>query len=149
MKKSIMVCVDLNDNSLNLFKEDLKTWDLQAVKEVHFVHGFQSQHYADAFYFNIYPPENDYGDIEKSVQEVLKPLEDIVKEANSEIQVVRKCIIVISPKGSLCDYAKDKNIDSMVIGTRVKHGIAGLFSSSFTEYMVRHAPCELRIIRGN
>lgn len=145
----IMVCVDLNNESVELFKKDVKQRNWKEVEEVHFIHGFQFQHYADAFYFTSYPLENQYGDIEKSVERVFQPLVNIVRDSNNEIQVISKCIIVSSPKKSLAEYAKDNKIDSMVIGTRGKDGIAGLFSSSFAEYMVRHAPCELRIIRGS
>ena len=70
-----------------------------------------------------------------------------VKEIDTRVKIISKCMLVSFPKESLANYARDNQIDTMVIGTRGKHGISGLFSSSFAEYMIRHASCELRIIR--
>lgn len=145
--KKIMMCIDLKNESVDLFLKDIKKTDWKDINEVHFVHGFQLQYYADTFYFTSYPLESQYAEIEQSVMQVLRPLEDAVKDLNSEVKSFTKCMIASSPKESLIDYAKKNAINSMVIGTRGKHGIEGLFSSSFAEYMVRHAHCELRIIR--
>ncbi len=147
--KRVMVCVDLTNESLDLLKQDIKKKSWSDVDEVHLIHGFWLQSYVDSFHYTSYPPENLYGDIEQSVIEVFKPLENKLLKSNNKIKVISKCIIASSPKESLVSYAIDKKINSMLIGTRGKHGIAGLFSSSFSEYMVRHAPCELRIIRGD
>lgn len=147
MKKKIMVCVDLSNLSVDLFKKDLRDWSWDGIEEVHFVHGFQLQHYADAFCYSYYPTKEQEEGVEDSVKEVLAPLENIVKELAPGVKTYKKCLIVGAPKDAICDYAEEKKIDRMVIGTRGIHGVAGIFSSSFAEYMVRHAPCELRIIR--
>jgi nucleotide-binding universal stress UspA family protein len=147
MKNCIMVCVDLSPDSVNLITEDLKSWDWEKVGKVILIHGYRLQQYSGTFQFNSFLPENQYSDVHKAVEDALEPLEEIVKEASGVVEVVRHCIISSSIKKSLTDYAKEEGIDSMVIGTRGESGVAGLFSSSFAEYMVRHAHCELRIIR--
>lgn len=147
MSKKVLACIDLNNKSIELLKNNLKEWDWQNIEEVHFVHGFQIQTYSDLFYLNSYPAEDQFDAIENSVKGVLKVLEDEVLDINKDVSIFTKCLIANSPKEILVEYAQERQIDIMVIGTRGKHGVAGLFSSSFAEYMVKHAPCELKIIR--
>lgn len=145
--KKLMVCVDLNNDSVELIKKRLKSWHWNEVDEVHFVHGFQLQVYADAFYAGKYPLEAEYDQIEKSVVEVLKEIEDDIFGEKVRPKVINKCIFSISPKNNFEEYIKENKIDEVVIGSRGKHGVKAIFSSSFASYMVRHADAELRIIR--
>ncbi len=142
--KKIMLCIDLNNESLEVFKESFKKEQWGDVQEYHLVYSVQLQVYADTFFLTSFPDESQHKDIEASVQEVISNLKkEILPDANCKI----KCLFSSSPKAAMAEYAKNNNIDEMVIGTRGKHGVAGVFSSSFAEYMVRHAPCQLRIIR--
>jgi nucleotide-binding universal stress UspA family protein len=142
-----MICVDLNDASINHYKETLKSWNWDTTQELHLVHGFQLQIYADTFFFNSYPLEDQYDQIEESVNQVLSQLASEL-DFGKDLKIFTKCIISSSPKKALADYAQEQSIDEMIISTRGKHGIEALFSSSFAEYMIRYAPCELRIIRS-
>lgn len=145
--KKVMVAVDLSDHSINLLKDKLSQRDWSGVSEVYLVHGFQLQIYADNFYFTAYPMEDQYEDVKKSVDELLDGLSKEVFKAGGP-KVISECLISSSPAKELADYAGEKKIDEMIIATRAKHGISGLFSSSFAEYMVRHAPCELIVLRA-
>lgn len=141
--KKVLVAVDLSDHSMNLLKKKMKTKDWLAVSEVHFVHGFQLQLYADNFFFTAYPMEDQYGDVEKSVSELLDQLANSQFEEGSSQKIFKKCLISSAPTHEIVEYAKENKIDEIIIGTRGKHGIEGVFSSSFAEYMIRHVPCDL------
>ncbi|MFT6604217.1 MAG: tRNA G37 N-methylase Trm5, partial [Bacteriovoracaceae bacterium] len=65
--KKILVAVDLNDDSMKLIKRSLKKRNWSDVEEVHLVHGFQLQVYADNFLFAAYPMEDQYDQVKKSV----------------------------------------------------------------------------------
>ena len=142
-----MVAVDLSDHSINLLKDKLSKMDWTGTKELHLVHGFQLQIYADNFYFTAYPMEDQYEEVKKSVNELLNGLAEEVFKGEGGPNVIKQCVISSSPTKDLAEYAGENKIGKMIIGTRGKHGISGLFSSSFAEYMVRHAPCELHILR--
>lgn len=147
--KKLMICVDLKDQLLNVCKTNMKKWNFDDVDEVHIVHGFQIQVYTDNFYFSSYPAEAEYSGIEKSVDDVLEALEKEAFEGKDypSLKVVKKCIFSANPKGAIADYARDNEIDEMIIATRGVSGIEGLFSSSFAEYMIRHSNASLRILR--
>jgi len=145
--RKVMIAVDLSDHSINLLKEKLTNRVWSDVEEVHFVHGFQLQIYADNFYFSAYPMEDQYEEVEKSVKELLTNLSNDIFKSGDSPKIIHSCLISSAPTNDLCEYASENKVDEMIIGTRGKHGIAGLFTSSFAEYMVRHAPCELHILR--
>ena len=146
--KRVLVAVDLSDHSVNLLKEKMALMDWSAVSEVHLVHGFQLQVYADNFFFTAYPMEDQYEEVRKSVSDLLDQLtKDVFKDSSSP-KVIKDCLISASPAHHVMEYAKDHKIDEMIIGTRGKHGIEGVFSSSFAEYMIRHAHCDLQIVRA-
>ena len=142
-----MVCVDITDESVSLYKQEMKNWDWTGIDEVHFVHGFQLVKYTDTFYMVSYPQEDDHAEIEKSINEILGTLEKEIFIGKGAPKIVNEVLFSTEPRSALVEYSDQNDIDEMVIGTRGKHGITGLFSSSFAEYMVRHAHCTLRVIR--
>ncbi len=144
----VMVCVDMTDESVELYKDNLKSLDWSHVDEVHLVHAFQLVKYTDTFYMVSYPQETEHGEIEKSVDEILERLAEDVFPGADKPKIITKCIFSAAPKEGLVEYATDNKITEMIIGTRGKHGVASLFSSSFAEYMIRHAHCALRILRA-
>ena len=145
---SLLVCIDLSNESVELIKKDLSKRDLSSYDEIHLVHSFQTQVYADSFYYITYPLEGDYEKIEESVEEVLKGIEKEIGENFKNISIKRKCLITNDSREAMSEYVRENSISRMYIATMGKHGISGLFKSSFAEYMVRHASCELLIIRS-
>jgi nucleotide-binding universal stress UspA family protein len=147
MMKKLLVCVNLKEESLNLIKKNLDNILSQNVSEIHFVHAFELQIYTDAFYFTTYPTKEQYQSVEESVKKVLSDLVAIFKAKAPKIVFHTNCLMTSTPKEEIVEYAKNQSIDEMIVGTRGLHGLQGLFSSSFAEHMVRHAPCTLKILR--
>ncbi len=145
--KKLMICVDLNDRSFNLYREQLKNWKWSEWDEIYLIHGFKRQLYTDNFYFTSYPLEDQIGAVVSSVEDVLENFSKDLFKNNFSGRVVSKCLLSGAPKEALKDYAVENDIDDILIGTRGKQGIAGLFTSSFAEYMVRYAPCRIIILR--
>ncbi len=145
--KKVLVAVDLNDDSMKMIKESLKEREWSEVDEVHLVHGFQLQVYADNFLFAAYPMEDQYEQVKESVSGLLGQLTSNAFKDGEKPKVIRECLITAGPTQAIVEYAAKNSIDEMIIGTRGKHGFEGLFSSSFAEHMVRHAPCDLFICR--
>ncbi len=143
-----MICVDVTDESVSLYKESLKDFSWQNVDEVHFIHGFQLVKYTDTFYMVAYPQEPEHAEIENSINEILGGLEKSIFEGKDQPKIINKCLFSTQPREALVSYADENQINEMIIGTKGKHGVSGLFSSSFAEYMVRHAHCPLRILRA-
>ena len=145
--KKLMICIDLTDYSLDVFRKALKDWDWGAYSEVHFVHAFRKKVFADNFYFTTFPHKEEEMDIMKSVEDVLANSASQIIPKDHNLKRVYKCLMTLAPKEEIKDYAKKNGIDMMLIGTKEKNGIEGFFASSFAEYMVSHAHCALTIVR--
>ncbi|MDA8792108.1 universal stress protein [Bacteriovoracaceae bacterium] len=147
MNKKLMVCVDLTDQSLNIYRKHLRELNLNEFTEIHLIHAFQIQVYSDLFYIQKFPSEEEFQKIKESTLQVMKTLEADLGPIAQGIKLVYDCLLVSSPKTGLKDYAQENDISVMAVSTRGKKGVESLFSSSLAEYMVRHAPCELIILR--
>lgn len=142
-----MICVDITNESIDSYKKQLANFNWDDWSEVHFVHGFETHVYADTFFYASYPLESQFSDIEKSVDEILNSLSAQVISYDYQGKIIHNCVFSNSARVALRDYADQNKIDQMVIETRGKHGFESLFSSSFAEYMIGHANCNLLIVR--
>lgn len=52
-----------------------------------------------------------------------------------------------NPKPTICDYAKDHEIDLIVIGTTGTGAFSRLMLGSTTAYVVNNAPCNVMVVR--
>jgi nucleotide-binding universal stress UspA family protein len=52
-----------------------------------------------------------------------------------------------SPVAGLCDYASNRRVDLMVLGTHGRTGLARFLLGSVAERVVRHAPCSVLVVR--
>lgn len=142
-----LVCVDLSNYSLEGFKDLLSHVQFNKSDKVTFVHCFETQYFAGDFYLSYFPAESEIPEIEKSISSLLAEMaKDIC--ASSDATIESKCLVDSDSKQAIVDFINDNQIDCTYLLTRGLHGLEGLFSSSFAEYLVRRAPCELRILRG-
>lgn len=142
--KNVVLCASLNDPSLDLLAT-LEGSELIKGANVHLIHCFEVQLYTADFAPYIYPTEEKYPELEEASQVILKPLKDkLSKDSNS---IESKVFFSQSPKQKIKDYLKEINADLVVVATRGKHGIDGLFSSSFAEFLVKFSPCDVHILR--
>ncbi|MDD0853394.1 universal stress protein [Halobacteriovorax sp. GB3] len=144
--KNIVICASLNDHSLDLLKL-LKGNDLLKDAKLHFVHCFEIQIYTSDFSPYVFPTEEKYPEIETSSKAILG---NLAKEICTEEQLKNadfQCFFSHSPKERVREYLKESNADLVVVATRGKHGIEGLFSSSFAEHLLKYSPCDIHIMR--
>lgn len=52
-----------------------------------------------------------------------------------------------APGQVICDYAKSADVDVIVVGRRAKGWLSHLFDPSVSEYVIRHAPCPVLVVR--
>lgn len=145
--KKLMICLDFNEQSEKPYADFLESINTDSLDEIHFVHGVQKLEYGDSFFMNSHGLTLDYDELEVKVIEELKAFSEKVLTDKIKSQVLYKCINSKSPKSDIVNYSIDAGIDNTLIATRGLYGVEGLFSSSFTEYMVRHMNSTLNIIR--
>lgn len=142
--KNIVICVDLNENSLNTLASVRSKIDLTK-STVHLVHVFEIHTGNIEFTPVVYPTADQYPEIEKSVLEILSKLSDTLQLKSDQVQM--KCFFNYSKESCLNNYLTKTNADLVVLATRGKHGISGFFASSLADFLCKYAPCDILVLR--
>lgn len=142
--KSIVLCVDLNQDCLDTLKSLPKTLDIKNAK-VHLVHAFEIHFYNIDLLPVVYPTEEQYPEIEKSTKTILNQLgADLGIDPRN---LVTECYFTHSREEKIKEYLSDVNAGLAVVATRGRHGIEGLFSSSLADFLVKYSPCNVLVMR--
>ncbi len=142
--KNIVLCVDLREESLNTLKTVSKKIDMTGAK-IHLVHAFEIQAGVMEFATFVYPTEEQYPEIEKSVMELLGTLQKDL--GLSDDRVEKHCYFAHSKEVAVKDYLDSKKADLVVLATRGKHGLEGFFASSLADYLCKYSPCDVLVLR--
>jgi nucleotide-binding universal stress UspA family protein len=74
--------------------------------------------------------------------------EDAVSEAEAVLGDASDTAIEFGDPGQvICRQASAVNADLIVVGRREKHWLSRLFDPSVSEYVIRHAPCPVLVVR--
>jgi len=144
--KNVVICAALNDESLDLLKT-LKDSPLLQGNKIHIIHCFEIQIYTSDFSPFIYPTEDKYPEIESATLKILDGLASSICTPEQLKNTEKHVYFTQSPKQRVHEYLDEKKADLVIVATRGKHGIAGLFSSSFAEHLVKYSPCDVHILR--
>lgn len=142
--KNIVICTDLNQNSLDTLKTFPRNLDFKEAI-LHFVHVFEIHMYNADIVPVIYPTEAQYPEIEQST---LGILDKLARDLGAkEDQVRLKCFFSHSREERINTYLNDVKADLVVVATRGKHGIQGFFSSSLADFLCKYSPCDVLVVR--
>ncbi len=143
--KKLMVCIDFQGESVDSFIKKLRELDWKNISELHLTSCFVLNMHSFGYF-----PEIKIGEIQTEVQKNLDAsLDALAKDLKigEETKIIKKGLISESERETLARYSNENEIDQVIISTRKKHGIAGYFTSSFAEFMLRHSKRELLIFR--
>jgi nucleotide-binding universal stress UspA family protein len=75
-------------------------------------------------------------------------LKDLADQANA-VDVATEISQQLGDAGRvICDVAKDRSVDLIVVGRRGHRGLNELFMGSVSNYVLHNAPCSVLIIQG-
>lgn len=146
MVPKILVTTDLSADCLTTMRR-LKGSPLLDDKEIHLLHVFETIYYNFDLSTIIYPRADEKPKIEENVMDTLIALKNHITPLGHKPQVVLKCLFELEAKETIVKYAKEIGAELLVVATQGKKGIPGLFHSSFAQYMCKHAPCDLMVLR--
>jgi nucleotide-binding universal stress UspA family protein len=142
--KNIVVCADLNQQSLDTLKMLHRKLDLKDTT-LHFVHVFEIHMYNADIVPIIFPTEAQYPEIEQSTLGILNKLAADI--GLKEEQFKSKCFFSHSREEKIVNYLNEVTADLVVVATRGKHGIEGFFSSSLADFLSKYSPCDVLVMR--
>jgi nucleotide-binding universal stress UspA family protein len=84
-------------------------------------------------------------EIESSARSAIAEL--VTDEDRAKLGAQEAVVAALSPADAILDYARDRTIDVIVIGTQGRTGLSRLVMGSVAEKIVRGAPCPVLTIR--
>lgn len=147
--KNLVICTELNEACFaELSKLDQRI--SLADTNIHMIYCRKLEPYIYDFAGAYYPSEEQTQSLIASMQEHLESeatkLEEKLNLESGKIGV--QVLSAASPKDRILSFIKENNADMIAAVTSEKNGLAGLFHSSFTNYMNAHAPCDVLVLRS-
>lgn len=142
--KNYVLCTTLEEESINTLKKLKNDIELKNA-HIHIITVVEKQIYTVDLAPYVYPVENQFAAIESSALSLLNSLAQELGVENN--QVTCKCFFEYDREKKVKEYLDDVNANLVVVATRGKHGMAGFFSSSFTDYLCKFSPCDVLVMR--
>lgn len=143
----IVIAVPLEESLLEPLYEWGKKFDFSHVESIHLIHVVKKNITPLEFGLVESPDDATYKDmaptIEKFLRDEAKKILPTDVKASVQFQVTKD----FHPEEEVIDIIKNVGASLIVVATRGKHGFEGLFHSSFTDYMVKFAPCDVFVVR--
>lgn len=142
--KNYVLCASLEEESINTLKKLKNDIELKDA-HIHIITVIEKQIYTVDLSPYVYPVENQFPAIEASA---LNLLNSLAQELGVEKdRVTCKCFFEYDREKKVKEYLDEVHADLAVVATRGKHGVAGFFSSSFTDYLCKFSPCDVLVMR--
>lgn len=142
--KNYVLCATLDNECLNTLKTIRHEVDLKHAN-IHIVTVIQLNIYQIDLSPYIYPTEIQYANLELKAIDIMKKLGDSLGVESNRI--IYKCFFEYKKKEIIKTYLEEVSADLVVVATRGKYGIPGLFSSSLAEFLCKFSPCDILVMR--
>ena len=110
------------------------------------------EYYSSLQFFEVQQPQDSSVLIEQAKTEANKWFDDIKKKIRENtlekpIKIETTIIVSTTIVDSILDYAEDKDVDLIVIGTRGRSGIKKLLLGSTASGVVTYSSCPVTIVK--
>jgi len=87
----------------------------------------------------------DYGELKKSAE---AHLDEFISQHMADVKdSIRKTVVIGKPFSEIIHYARDRDIDLIVLGTHGRSALGSMLLGSVAEKVVRKAPCAVLTVR--
>lgn len=146
----IVVCAEITEDGLKSLDSVAEYWKdhKTPATEIHLVHIFETRVYNNEFAVSVYPSPEQYKEVDEAVVRILKTkATELFKKFPAPEKCIYKCLHSTNVKDEMVQYLNANKPDLVVVPTRGLSGIKGFFTSSFAEFMIRHSPCNILVVR--
>lgn len=156
MFDKILVAIDILETNRSIFKEALSLAQTTGARLMLLNIIAPSQdNYPNPFIYSGY--EYGLGDDSlvtiyqeqwrKSKQRGLDRLKSLAEEATAAGVKTEYILDFGNPGRTICDHAKSRSADLIIVGSRGLTGVKEMFLGSVSNYVTHHAPCSVLIVR--
>lgn len=147
IEQNIAIALPLEETLLDPLHDWGKKFDFGHVKSVTFIHVVKKNITPLEFGLIESPDDHTFQDmlptLTKFMQEEARKILPPEFEGDTHFEITKD----FHPEEEVIDVLKKIKASLIVVATRGKHGFEGLFHSSFTDYMVKFAPCDIFVVR--
>lgn len=143
----IVIALPLEESLLGPLHDWGKKFDFSHVESVTFVHIVKKNITPLEFGLIESPDESTYQDMVPALDSFLKDEARKILPEDYRGTVSFEITKDFHPEEELIDLLKKFKATLIVVATRGKHGLDGFFHSSFTDYMIKFAPCDVFVVR--
>jgi nucleotide-binding universal stress UspA family protein len=147
LSQKLVIALPLEDSLLEPLHEWGRKFDFTHVESIHFVHVVKKNITPLEFGLVESPDDVTYQDMVPTLQKFLKDEAKMIIPADFKGSIDFLVTKDFNPEEEMVDILKNLNATLLIVATRGKHGFEGLFHSSFTDYMVKFAPCDVFVVR--
>ena len=145
---NVLICVDLANHSKKIIKDQLAKTPWIKDASVTILNGVEQSVIFDTFTANLIPSEESFN---KSIKApIINELENYAKELREflpQCEVKTECLLYPSIKKATCDYIEKNNIDLVIAAIESKSSFENLFTSSFTDFVIRHGQSSVLVCK--
>lgn len=145
--QKIAIALPLEENLLTPLHNWGKRFDWTNIQQVHLVHVVKKTITPLEFGLVEMPDEKTYNEMLPTLKKFLKDEAQKIIPANFKGEVLFHISREYSPEDEFISTITKTGVSLMVVSTHGKHGFQGLFHSSFTDHMVKFAPCDVYVVR--
>jgi nucleotide-binding universal stress UspA family protein len=143
----IVIALSMEETLLNPLREWGKKFDFSHVETILFVHVVKKNITPLEFGLVESPDETTYEEMVPTLNKFLKDEAQRIIPPEYSGKIDFRVTKDFHPEEEVIDILKSVNATLIVVATKGKHGLQGLFHSSFTDYMVKFAPCDVFVVR--
>lgn len=143
----IVIALPLEEPLLTSLYQWGKNFDFSHVESVHFIHVVKKNITPLEFGLIETPDEGTFQDMAPALERFVQEEAKKILPPNFPGKVSMQLTKDFDPQEEVIDILKDRMATLIVVATRGKHGLDGLFHSSFTDYMIKYAPCDVFVVR--
>lgn len=143
----IAIALPLEETLLDPLYEWGKKFDFGHVESVCFIHVVKKNITPLEFGLIESPDDQTFNDMVPTLDKFLKDEARKIIPVDFKGEVKFEITKDFHPEEEIIDILKKIDATLIVVATRGKHGFEGFFHSSFTDYMVKFAPCDVFVVR--
>lgn len=144
---NLVIALPLEEELLDPFYSWASSFDFKHFDSISFIHIVKKTITPIEFSVIENPTEATFLQMKPTLENFLKEEKNkiIPKDYLGQIQyIVSKHL---HPDEEMIHFLKELKTKLVVVSTRGKHGLKGLFTSSFTDRMVKFSPCNILVLR--
>lgn len=145
--QKIAIAMPLEDEQLETLHSWGQRFDFSHVKEIHFIHVVKKSVTPLEFGLMELPSDETYQDMIPTLRKFLEneAARIVPKDFHGDLRYHIEADF--DPEKTIEEIVKNVGADLVVAATRGMHGFKGLFHGSFTDHLVKFAPCDVYVVR--